>query len=259
MAQRRFIEESFPIKEVSKEGAREKNIRHGHISTLHIWWARRPLATSRATIYASLTPAPKSEEEKQKKNNFIAELSKWENSNNEEFLEKAREELSKSTEEDRQMAEAKIADLEKQIAEAAEKEERAKSMAETTRRGHVYVISNIGSFGEDVFKIGLTRRLEPLDRVKELGDASVPFPFDVHAIIYAENAPALETDLHRRFTHKRVNAVNLRKEFFRVDLNSIKNAVEELAGSEADFKTTILAEEYHETRRLQELDTAVKV
>ncbi|MBI4648361.1 MAG: DUF1156 domain-containing protein [Bacteroidia bacterium] len=90
MKNKRFIEETFPIKEVSIEGAREKNIRHGHISTLHIWWARRPLATSRATNFAALIPVPEKEEEKQKIRNFIAELSKWENSNNEAMLEKAR-------------------------------------------------------------------------------------------------------------------------------------------------------------------------
>ena len=128
-------------------------------------------------------------------------------------------------------------------------------MAEQTRKGHVYIISNIGSFGDDVYKIGLTRRLEPLDRVKELGDASVPFTFDVHAIIYAEDAPALERDLHREFTNSRVNAVNLRKEFFRTDLQSIKEAVERIEGTKAEFKTTISAEQYYETRRLQKRDT----
>ena len=137
------------------------------------------------------------------------------------------------------------------MAEAEAKEQRAKSMAEQTRRGHVYIISNLGSFGDDVYKIGLTRRLDPLDRVKELGDASVPFPFDVHAMIYVDDAPAMETALHREFSNARVNAVNLRKEFFRTDLLSIKNAVERIAGMEADFKMTILAEEYYESRRLQ--------
>lgn len=87
---KRFIEETFPIREVSIEGAKEKNIRHGHISTLHIWWARRPLATSRAINFASLIPVPGSEEEKQNIRNLIAELSKWENTNNEYLLDKAR-------------------------------------------------------------------------------------------------------------------------------------------------------------------------
>jgi putative DNA methylase len=90
---RRFIEESFPVKEVGEASAREKNIRHGHISTLHIWWARRPLAASRATAYAALTPAPKDAEEWQKKRDFIIQLCQWENSNNQSLLERARREI----------------------------------------------------------------------------------------------------------------------------------------------------------------------
>jgi len=90
---KRFIEESFPVKEVSKESAREKNIRHGHISTLHIWWARRPLASSRATSYAALIPVPKSQEEWDKKRQFIIELSKWENSLNPHIIDRARKDI----------------------------------------------------------------------------------------------------------------------------------------------------------------------
>ncbi|RLF71964.1 MAG: DNA methylase [Thermoplasmata archaeon] len=94
---RRFIEESFPVKEVSKESAKEKNIRHGHISTLHIWWARRPLASSRATSYAALIPAPENDEEWDKKRQFIIELSKWENSLNPDIIEKARRDILKAS------------------------------------------------------------------------------------------------------------------------------------------------------------------
>ncbi|MCM8833143.1 MAG: DUF1156 domain-containing protein, partial [Candidatus Omnitrophica bacterium] len=93
MSNKSFIEFDFPVKEVSEESAREKNIRHGHISTLHIWWARRPLASSRASIYAALTPAPKDEEERLKKAQFIANLSKWENSLKENIINRAREEI----------------------------------------------------------------------------------------------------------------------------------------------------------------------
>lgn len=168
------------------------------------------------------------------------------------LLDKAQRELANATEQQRSEMEQRIAILEQQLAEAETKEERAKSMAEQTRKGHVYVISNIGSFGEDVYKIGLTRRLEPMDRVKELGDASVPFPFDVHAMIYTDDAPALETALHREFNSKRVNAVNLRKEFFNVDLESIQEAVEKIAGIQAEFKMTALAEDYYESLRLSE-------
>ena len=93
---KRFIDECFPIKEVSQESVREKNIRHGHISTLHIWWARRPLASSRATSYAALIPAPKDEKEKEKKKKFIVELSRWENSLNSQLIEKARKDILKA-------------------------------------------------------------------------------------------------------------------------------------------------------------------
>jgi septal ring factor EnvC (AmiA/AmiB activator) len=168
-----------------------------------------------------------------------------------ELLEKARAELNKVSEADRIITEQKISELERQLAEAEAKEERAKSLAQQTRKGHVYVISNIGSFGENIYKIGLTRRLEPLDRVKELGDASVPFLFDVHAMIYVEDAPALESALHRKFIAKRVNAVNMRKEFFNTDLLSIKEAVEEIVGLDAEFQMTSIAEEYYESRRLR--------
>ncbi len=96
MTNKSFIEVDFPVKEVSEESAREKNIRHGHISTLHIWWARKPLASSRASIYAALTPEPKDEEERLKKSHFIHYLSKWENSLNKNLIERAREEILKA-------------------------------------------------------------------------------------------------------------------------------------------------------------------
>jgi adenine-specific DNA methylase len=95
MTPKTFIEADFPIKEVSANSVKEKNIRHGHISTLHIWWARRPLAASRASIYAALIPAPKDEEERLQKAQFIANLSKWENSTNDNLLSRAREEILK--------------------------------------------------------------------------------------------------------------------------------------------------------------------
>lgn len=168
-----------------------------------------------------------------------------------QLLDKAKEELQSITDEERAAAEARIAALEQQLAEAEAKEERAKSMAEQTRKGHVYVISNLGSFGNDVYKIGLTRRLDPMDRVKELGDASVPFSFDVHAMIYVEDAPALEIALHREFNKQRVNLVNQRKEFFNISLGEIRNAVTKIIGFDAEFKTTIAADEYFESQRLR--------
>ncbi len=119
-------------------------------------------------------------------------------------------------------------------------------MAEQTKSGHVYVISNVGSFGKNVYKIGMTRRLEPLDRVKELGDASVPFIFDVHAIIYSVNAPMLENQLHKLFDNKRVNLVNNKKEFFKISLDEIRKEVEKIMPN-AEFIETIEAKEYKES------------
>ncbi|MBZ9882098.1 DUF4041 domain-containing protein [Mesorhizobium sp. CA10] len=136
--------------------------------------------------------------------------------------------------------------LEKDLAAAHAKVERAQAMAEKTRSGYVYIISNIGSFGGDVVKIGLTRRLDPLDRVRELGDASVPFVFDTHAIIYSDDAPALERALHGEFEPTRVNAQNHRKEFFRATLDDVEAAVKRLAPNAPFFKD-IEAQEYHET------------
>lgn len=141
-------------------------------------------------------------------------------------MAKARKELEAATAKQRAKLEQQLADLQTKLEEAEAKNQRALSMAQQTKRGHVYVISNVGSFGEDIFKIGLTRRLEPLDRVKELGDASVPFPFDVHAMIYSEDAPSLEKELHRTFEQNQMNKVNSRKEFFQVGIKAIREIVE---------------------------------
>ncbi len=141
---------------------------------------------------------------------------------------------------------AKIAELEQQLAEAHEKAERARAMAERTKTGFVYIISNIGSFGEGVVKIGLTRRLDPADRVRELGDASVPFLFDTHAMIYSEEAPELEQALHAEFYDRRINATNMRKEFFRATLGEVEQAVHRLAPT-AEFHRDVEAQEFRET------------
>ena len=126
---------------------------------------------------------------------------------------------------------AEVEALREKLREAEAKAERAKSQAQLTKSGYVYVISNIGSFGDDVFKIGMTRRLEPMDRVKELGDASVPFPFDVHMMISCDDAPSLENKLHKEFHKRRLNKVNNRKEFFKVGINDIISIVEKNHGS----------------------------
>lgn len=160
------------------------------------------------------------------------------------LLEKARQEAGVG--ETSEGMQEKLKELEAALEQAHANSERARAMAEMTKSGYVYVISNIGSFGEDMVKIGLTRRLDPNDRVKELGDASVPFTFDTHAMIYSEEAPALEAALHKEFAEKRVNMANMRKEFFRVSLDEVETAVARLA-PDADFFTDREAQEWHET------------
>ncbi|QDV38318.1 hypothetical protein ElP_62700 [Tautonia plasticadhaerens] len=165
-------------------------------------------------------------------------------------LEQARLEFEHATIEEKGVYEARLNELSAKLADAEEKNRRAVSMAQQTKCGHVYIISNPGSFGGDVFKIGLTRRLEPMDRVRELGNASVPFGFDVHAMIYSEDAPALEASLHRKFLPMQVNKVNRRKEFFRVGIHAIKAALDEM-GLQARWTLTAEAREYKETLTLE--------
>lgn len=168
----------------------------------------------------------------------------------EKLLKKAEAKASKSSGEELEALNAQIALLNSSLAEAHSNSERAKSMAQQTRVGHIYVISNIGSFGEDVYKIGMTRRLDPMDRVKELGDASVPFIFDVHAIIYTQDAPKLENELHSIFNTRRVNRVNSRKEFFNVSLNDIESEMLKLC-PDAEFVKIPEAKDYRETIAMQ--------
>lgn len=144
----------------------------------------------------------------------------------------------------------RIAELEGQIDKIEDKREQIASL-ENGKAGYVYIISNIGSFGDDVYKIGMTRRMDPLDRVNELGSASVPFPFDVHGLIFSDDAVGLEHDLHTIFNNKRVNKVNLRKEFFKVSLDDIEKVVDERCPS-AEFKRTALAEQYRQSLTMTE-------
>ena len=143
-----------------------------------------------------------------------------------------------------------IADAEERIRLAEEKKQRALSMAQQTKRGHVYVISNVGSFGEGVYKIGMTRRLEPLDRIAELSGASVPFPYDVHGMVDFEDCPAAEKKLHRVFVMGQVNKTTFRKEFFRASLSEIKEAIEQLGGV-AHWTLHAEAEQYRQTQEIE--------
>ena len=121
------------------------------------------------------------------------------------------------------------------------------------KAGYVYVISNIGAFGENVFKIGMTRRLEPQDRIDELGSASVPFKFDVHAMIFSDDAPKLEAMLHKTFEKKKMNMINQRKEFFNVSLAEIEKAVHDNYDPLVQFKEVPDAEQYRESQKIKEI------
>jgi hypothetical protein len=173
----------------------------------------------------------------------------------EELLKKAMEKIQKemglATDEQKAKYESQLAELSERLRMAEEKNQRALSMAQQTRTGHVYVISNIGSFGENVYKVGMTRRLEPLDRVRELGDASVPFAFDVHSMILSDDAPNLERELHKKFVRMQMNKVNARKEFFRISLKEIREEIEKL-GIEAKWTMLSEAREYRESLAIEE-------
>ena len=142
---------------------------------------------------------------------------------------------------------AKRDEIQKQLSKLEEDIKEVDYREANQKAGYVYVISNIGSFGENVYKIGMTRRLDPQDRVDELGDASVPFTFDVHAMIFSEDAPALESALHKAFDDKKVNMVNGRKEFFNVSLEEIESVVKANFDKTVEFVKTPEAEQYRES------------
>ena len=149
---------------------------------------------------------------------------------------------SEAVKEELATIDAQILKVESNLGEVAvQREEIAKR--QKGKAGTVYVISNLGSFGPDVFKVGMTRRLEPQDRVDELGDASVPFQFDVHSFIFSEDAVGLEAKLHERLAEMRVNKINIRKEFFRISLDDIEKLVQEVDPT-ASFNRTMVADEY---------------
>lgn len=167
-------------------------------------------------------------------------------------LEKAREEAAQATGAQLQKLTEQIESFESKLDEARRTKERAVSRAQLTKSGFVYVISNPGSFGDNICKIGMTRRLEPQERIDELGDASVPFPFDVHAMLYSDNAPELEAALHGLVNDRSVNLVNPRKEFYAdVELSEIEAFVR-ARGLSAQFIRVAEAKQYRQTLALRQ-------
>ena len=174
-----------------------------------------------------------------------------------EETEKVRRALSTAQESERNFLEERLREAEERARAAEEQvklsedeKERAKSLAQQTKRGKVYIISNVGSFGEGVFKIGMTRRIDHEERIKELGDASVPFEFDVHAIIQSDNVPELEKSLHRNLTFHRVNKSNWRKEFFKVPLEKLRKIIEG-EGHETEWTLKARALQWRETQEIE--------
>lgn len=166
-------------------------------------------------------------------------------------LQKLQLRLSAANEQqERDDLQTRIDELSSQNSKLEEEERLLDYREQNARAGYVYVISNIGAFGEGIFKIGMTRRLEPLDRVDELGDASVPFRFDVHALVFSDNAPALEAKLHSHFAAGRLNKVNGRKEFFRADLKGIEAVIRANYDAVVEVVHAAPAEQYRESLRL---------
>ena len=166
-------------------------------------------------------------------------------------LKNAKEKLDSATGEQLSKLQELVAKLESELLDAIDRKAKSIARAQLYKSGHVYVLSNLGSFGEGVYKIGMTRRLDPLERVYELGDASVPFRFDVHAMIYTEDAPALETQLHKEFHDRRLNLINQRREYFRVTLEEIHAAVKKYHG-EITLVKNHAAEEFRRSTAARE-------
>lgn len=197
--------------------------------------AIREQLREQAKLEKELAEARKSiEKEKKHYSNVLSSLLKQLEleSDNEELLSKKQE-------------------LESKLGEIGTSLEQLDYREANKKAGYVYVISNIGSFGKDVYKIGMTRRLDPMDRVSELGDASVPFNFDVHAIIFSDDAPKLESALHRAFEKKKVNMVNKRREFFHVTLDEIEDVVKENFDKTIEFNRIADAEQYRESEQMR--------
>lgn len=152
-----------------------------------------------------------------------------------------------STAEDSEAAELRkrLLELEAQLSSVTQKREDIVNL-QNGKAGNVYIISNLGSFGDNVFKIGMTRRLDPQERVDELGSASVPFGFDVHSFIFSDDAVGLENELHKRLNEKRVNKVNMRKEFFNISLDELEALTREISPT-SEFRRTMAAEEYRQS------------
>ena len=184
-------------------------------------------------------------EERKALENERKKIAKEEEKYNNE-ISKIQETIAQTTDQsDLEKLKARILELQEQLGQVIIKKEEITNL-QNGKAGTVYIISNLGSFGEDVFKIGMTRRLDPQDRINELGSASVPFKFDVHSFIFSDDAVSLENKMHQILNDRRVNKVNLRKEFFKISIDELETLVEEIDPS-AEFNKTMIAEEFRQS------------
>lgn len=167
-------------------------------------------------------------------------------------LEKIEHQLETASETEKADILAKKAEIENGLAEIEKNLKDVDYREANAKAGYVYIISNIGAFGENVYKIGMTRRLDPQERIDELGDASVPFNFDVHAMIFSDDAPALEAALHRAFADRKLNMVNQRREFFRVSLDEIKEVVKQNFDKSVEFIEVPPAEQFRVSEKIKQ-------
>lgn len=166
-------------------------------------------------------------------------------------IEKLKKQLSESADKENEALKAKILELQGKLSNVIVKKDSIIKL-QNGKAGNVYIISNLGSFGDNVFKIGMTRRINPQDRVNELGDASVPFKFDVHSFIFSENAVELETKLHNLLNKQRVNKVNMRKEFFNISIDDLETLVNQIEPT-AEFNKTMYAEEFRQSQSVEDV------
>ena len=160
-------------------------------------------------------------------------------------IEKINEQMKNALDAEKEALKAKILELQAKLSDVIIKKDNIVQL-QNGKAGNVYIISNLGSFGDNIFKIGMTRRINPQDRVNELGDASVPFKFDVHSFIFSEDAVSLEANIHKRLNSKRVNKVNSRKEFFYSSIDELEQLVNELEPT-AEFNKTMMATEFRQS------------
>ena len=194
-------------------------------------------------------------EEKKLRQKLEKEKNKFNRENNRinNELSEAEAKLQAANDEEKAKLQAEIDKLKAALEKNNEEIEKIDKWEETPGAGYVYIISNIGSFGEDVYKIGVTRRDDPEERIRELSNASVPFKYDSHVFIFSEDAYNLESSLHERFDNKRVNKVNRRKEFFNIGIDDVKQIVEENKASVHSFVEEPEAEEYYDSLKMAEL------